>query len=156
MFCGPGGLTCRRRVGAISALLPKPPRRHPPPAGWGREVSARADPADVRVRQDPQALLQPTVRRLPLGAKAFGCGTGRMALAVVVNGAPAEDWHQTTSGLLSNLGWRTSCGSYSPPFGHSPTLVVPENPAAAARTGWHVTGTDLAMATTRRLVILRC
>jgi len=56
---------------------------------------------------------------------------------------------------LHALGWRTTRGGYAPPPAHSPTLDVLEELAGAARTGWTVTGTDLAVAATARTVIRR-
>jgi hypothetical protein len=54
---------------------------------------------------------------------------------------------------LHALGWRTDRDSYSRPPAHSPTLDVLDELAGAARAGWRVTGTDLAVATTARAVI---
>lgn len=111
--------------------------------------------AGVRARRDPRALLQHIVGRLPVGTKDFDRHAGWMALAVVGSGAPAEDWRETISDLLFDLGWRTSRNSYSPPSAHSPTLAVLENLAGSTRTGWRVTGVDLALAASSRLAIRR-
>ncbi|MEJ7635590.1 plasmid pRiA4b ORF-3 family protein [Aeromicrobium sp.] len=109
--------------------------------------------AGARACQDPQALLQHIVGRLPLGTKDFDRQSGWMALAVAASGAPAEDWHAMISDLLFDIGWRTSRDSYSPPTAHSTTLTVLETLAGATRAGWRVTGTDLAVAATSRRVI---
>lgn len=109
--------------------------------------------AGVRAHQDPQALLQHIAGRLPLGTKEFDRQAGWMALAVIASGAPAEDWHETISELLADLGWRTNGDPYSPPTAHSPTLAVLDNLAGATRTGWRLTGTDLAVSAISRRVI---
>lgn len=109
--------------------------------------------AGVRVRKDPQALLQHIVGRLPMGTKDFDRQAGWMALVVVGSGAPAEDWRETVSDLLFDLGWRTSRDSYSSPSAHSPTLAVLETLGGATRTGWRITGVDLALAASSRLAI---
>lgn len=109
--------------------------------------------AGVRVGQDPQALLQHIVGRLPLGAKDFDRQSGWMALAVAASGALAEEWRAMISDLLFDIGWRTSRDSYSPPTARSTTLTVLETLAGATRAGWRVTGTDVAVAATSRRVI---
>ncbi|MGH8890156.1 MAG: plasmid pRiA4b ORF-3 family protein [Acidothermaceae bacterium] len=109
--------------------------------------------AGIRVRHDSRALLQHIVGRLPLGTKDFDRQAGWMALAAVGSGTPAEEWHETISDLLADLGWRTDRDPYSRPSAHSTTLVVLENLAGAARIGWRVTGTHLALAATARRVI---
>lgn len=109
--------------------------------------------AGVRARQDSQAMLKHIVGRLPLGTKDFDRHAGWMALAVAGSGAPAEHWREQVGELLLAFGWRTDRDSYSPPSAHSPTLVVLEELAGAARAGWRVTGTDLAVAAAARSVI---
>jgi len=109
----------------------------------------------VRTRQDPPALLNHIVGRLPLGTKDFDRHAGWMALAVAGSGAPAEHWREEVGELLLALGWRTDRDRYSPPPAQSPTLVVLAELAGAARTGWRVTGTDQAVAATARLVTRR-
>ena len=111
--------------------------------------------AGVRARQDPHALLNHIVGRLPLGTKDFDRHAGWMALAVAGSGAPAEQWREQVSDLLLALGWRIDRDRHSPPPAQSPTLVVLNELAGAARTGWRVTGTDLAVAATARSVIRR-
>ena len=111
--------------------------------------------AGVRTRQDPHALLQHIVGRLPLGTKDFDRHAGWMALAVAGSGVPAEHWREEVGELLLALGWRTNRDRHSPPPAQSPTLVVLEELAGAARTGWRVTGTDLGVAATARSVIRR-
>ena len=109
--------------------------------------------AGTRYRHDPQALWEHIVGRLPLGTKDFDRHAGWLALAVAGSGTPAEEWHGEIGDLLLALGWRTDRDPYSRPPAHSPTLDVLEELAGAARTGWRVTGTDLAVATTARAVI---
>lgn len=109
--------------------------------------------AGVRTRQDPHVLLQHIVGRLPLGTKDFDRHAGWMALAVASSGVPAEHWREEVGELLLALGWRTNRDRHSPPPAQSPTLVVLEELAGAARTGWRVTGTDLGVAATARSVI---
>jgi len=99
--------------------------------------------AGVRTRQDPHALLQHIVGRLPLGTKDFDRHAGWVALAVAGSGEPAEHWREEIGELLLALGWRTNRDRYSPPPAQSPTVVVLEELAGAARAGWRVTGTDL-------------
>jgi len=111
--------------------------------------------AGVRCRQDPLVLWNHIVGRLPLGTKDVDRHAGWMALAVAGSGVPAEHWREEISDLLHALGWRTNRDRYAPPPAHSPTLDVLEELAGAARTGWTVTGTDLAVAATARSVIRR-
>ncbi|WP_375431363.1 plasmid pRiA4b ORF-3 family protein [uncultured Friedmanniella sp.] len=109
--------------------------------------------AGVRTREDPQALLAHIAGRLPLGTKEFERHAGWAALAVAGSGVPAEQWREQVSDLLLAFGWRTDRDSYSRPPAHSPTLDVLEELAGAARTGWRVMGTDLAVAAAARSVI---
>ena len=109
--------------------------------------------AGTRCRTDPQALWEHIVGRLPLGTKEFDRQVGWMVLAVASSGVPAEDWRDETRDLLLALGWRAGRDRYSPPSAQSMTLVVLEELAGAARTGWSVKGTDLAVATTARAAI---
>jgi hypothetical protein len=88
-----------------------------------------------------------------LGTKDFDREAGWLALAVAGSGIPAEEWRDEVGDLLLALGWRTDRDSHSRPPAHSPTLDVLDELAGAARTGWRVTGTDLAGATTARAVI---
>jgi hypothetical protein len=88
-----------------------------------------------------------------LGTKDFDRHAGWMALAVAGSGAPAEQWREQVGDLLLVLGWTTDRDRYSPPPAQSPTLVVLDELAGAARAGWRVTGTDLAVAATARSVI---
>jgi len=111
--------------------------------------------AGRRCQQDPRALWNHIVGRLPLGTTDVDRHAGWMALAVAGSGVPAEHWREEISDLLHALGWRTTRGGYAPPPAHSPTLDVLEELAGAARTGWTVTGTDLAVAATARTVIRR-
>ena len=100
--------------------------------------------AGTRCRHDPQALWEQIVGRLPLGTKDFDRQAGWLTLAVAGSGIPAEEWRDEISDVLLALGWRTDRDSYSRPPAHSPTLDVLDELAGAARTGWRVTGTDLA------------
>lgn len=111
--------------------------------------------AGARCHQNSQALWQHIVGRLPLGSKEADRQAGWMALAVAGSGVPAQQWHSEISGLLLALGWRSGADRYSPPPTHSPTLDVLNELAGAARTGWRVTGTDLAVAATARAVLRR-
>lgn len=108
--------------------------------------------AGVRCRQNPSALWDHIVGRLPLGTKEFDRHAGWMALAVAGSGVPAERWREEVGELLLALGWRTHRNNYSPPA-ESPTLVLLGELAGAARNGWRVRGTDLAVAATARSVI---
>lgn len=74
---------------------------------------------------------------------------------MVGSGAPAEEWRDQTGELLLALGWRNSYDPGSRPLAHNPTLDVLNGLAGAARTGWRVTGTDMAVAATARAVIRR-
>ena len=111
--------------------------------------------AGIRFRRDPQALWGHIVSRLPLGSKEFERDAGWLVLAVAGSGTPVEDWQTEIGNLLHLLGWRTGRELYSPPSAHSPTLAVLHELAGAARNGWHMTGTDFAVATTARAVIQR-
>jgi hypothetical protein len=109
--------------------------------------------AGKRCRRDPHALWRHIVDRLPLGTKEFERAAGWLALAVAGSGSPAEDWRTEIGDLLYGLGWRFDRERYSPPPAHSPTLTVLHELAGAAHTGWRVTGTDAAVATTARAAI---
>jgi len=113
--------------------------------------------AAVRFRQDPQALWQHIVGRLPLGTKDADRQAGWMALAVAGSGAPAQEWRSEISDLLFALGWRSGQDRYSRPPAHSPTLDVLDHLAGAARVRWGRSegGVDFAVATTARAVIRR-
>ncbi len=111
--------------------------------------------AATRCRQDPHALWQHIVGRLPLGTKETDRHSGWMALAVAGSGVPAQEWRSEISNLLFALGWRSGTDRYSPPPAHSPTLDVLDQLAGAARTGWRVTGIDLAVAASARAAIRR-
>ena len=78
-----------------------------------------------------------------------------MALAVAGSGVPAQEWRSEISNLLFALGWRSGADRYSPPPARSPTLDVLNQLAGAARTGWQVTGIDLAVAASARAAIRR-
>jgi hypothetical protein len=121
-----------------------------------RKGSLAPTAAATRCRQDPQALWQHIVGRLPLGNKESDRQAGWMALAVVGSGVPAHEWRGEISDLLLALGWRSGADRYSPPPAQSPTLSVLDQLAGAARTGWRpIEGGDLAVATTARAVIQR-
>jgi len=110
--------------------------------------------AGTRCRQDPQALWQHIVGRLPLGNKESDRQAGWMALAVVGSGVPAQERRREISDLLFVLGWRSGADRYSHPPAHSPTLDVLDQLAGAARTGWsRIEGGDFAVAATARAVI---
>jgi hypothetical protein len=111
--------------------------------------------AGARCRQDPQALWQHIVGRLPLGTKESERHSGWMALAVAGSGAPAQEWHSQISDLLFALGWRSGADRRSPPPAYSPTLDVLDQLAGDAGIGWRVTGTDPGAAATARAVIRR-
>jgi hypothetical protein len=111
--------------------------------------------AGARCRQDPPALWQHIVGRLPVSARKIDLHSGWMALAVAGSGVPAQEWRSEISELLFALGWRSGADGYSPPSAHSPTLDVLDQLAGAARTGWSVTGTDFAVAASARAVIRR-
>jgi hypothetical protein len=111
--------------------------------------------AGTRCREDPQALWQHIVGRLPVGTKEPDRHAGWMALVVAASGVPAQEWRNEISDLLFALGWRSGSDRNSPPSAHSPTLDVLHQLAGAARTGWSVTGTDLAVAASARAVIRR-
>jgi hypothetical protein len=109
--------------------------------------------AATRCRQDPHALWQHIVGRLPVGSKEVDRHAGWMALAVAASGVPAQQWRSEISDLLFALGWCSGGDRHSPPSAHSPTLDVLDQLAGAVRTGWRVTGTDLAVAASARAVI---
>ena len=112
--------------------------------------------AAVRFRQDPLALWQHIVGRLPLGTRDADRQAGWMALAVVGSGVPAHEWHNEISELLLALGWCSGQDRYSAPPAHSPTLDALEHLAGAPRTRWgRIQGVHLSVATTARAVIRR-
>ncbi|HLN76870.1 MAG TPA: plasmid pRiA4b ORF-3 family protein [Nocardioidaceae bacterium] len=111
--------------------------------------------AGARCRQNPQALWQHIVGRLPVSGRKIDRHSGWMALAVAGSGVSPQEWRSEISELLFALGWRSGADRYSPPSAHSPTLDVLDQLAGAARTGWSVTGTDFAVAATARAVIRR-
>lgn len=109
--------------------------------------------ASAHCRQDPQALWQHIVERLPVGAKEADRHAGWMALAVAGSGALAQEHRDEISDLLFALGWRSGADRYSHPPADSPTLDVLEQLAGAARSGWRLTGTDFSVAATARAAI---
>jgi hypothetical protein len=111
--------------------------------------------AGTRCRENPQALWQHIVGRLPLGTKEADRHAGWMALAVVGSGLPAQEWRSEISTLLFALGWRSGADQYRPPPAHSPSLDVLEQVAGAARSGWNTTGTDFAVGASARAAIRR-
>ena len=70
--------------------------------------------AATRCRQDPQALWQHIVGRLPLGTKDADRHAGWMALAVAGSGVPAQEWRCEISDLLFALGGAAEQDRYSP------------------------------------------
>ena len=109
-----------------------------------------------RCREDPVALRQHIVGRLPLGTKAIDRQAGWIALAVAGSGAPSNEWRGEIRDLLFAIGWRSGGDRFSPPSAHSPTLAVLDHLAGAARTRWgEIDGVDLAVAATARAVIRR-
>ncbi|MGI8702046.1 MAG: plasmid pRiA4b ORF-3 family protein, partial [Nocardioidaceae bacterium] len=112
--------------------------------------------AATRCGQDPQALWQHIVGRLPLGTKDADRQAGWMALAVAGSGVPAQEWRSETSDLLFAAGWRSGRDRFSPPPASSPTLDVLDHLAGAASTRWgRIEGVDFAVATTARAAIRR-
>ena len=111
--------------------------------------------AGARCRDDPRALWQHVVGRLPLGTKDSHRQAGWMALSVAGSGVPAQGWRGEVSDLLYGLGWRSGSDRFSLPPAESYTLDVLEQLSGAARTGWRLSGTDVAVAATARAVILR-
>lgn len=109
--------------------------------------------AGARCREDPETLWRHIVGRLPLGTKEFERDAGWMALAVAGGGVPVRQWRDEVSGLLHALGWRSGGDRSSSPSPQSPTLVVLQELAGAARTGWRIEGSDPGVATTARAVI---
>ncbi len=124
-------------------------------------VSVRKDrltptAAATRCGQDPQALWQHIVGRLPLGTKDADRQAGWMVLAVAGSGVPAQEWRSEISDLLFAAGWRSGQDRHSPPPASSPTLDVLDHLAGAARTRWgRIEGVDFAVATTARAAIRR-
>jgi hypothetical protein len=114
----------------------------------------RPTAAGTRCRQNPQALWQHIVGRLPLGTRQADRHAGWMALAVAGSGVPAQQWRGEISDLLFAIGWRSGADRYSLPPAHSPTLAVLDQLAGAARTGLSVTPeTDFALAASARAAI---
>lgn len=109
--------------------------------------------AAVSCRSDPHALWQHIVGRLPLGTKDADRHAGWMVLAVAGSGVPAQEWRRDVSDLLFAAGWRSGRDRFSPPPAHSPTLDVLDQLAGASHSGWKVSGTDSAVATTARAAI---
>jgi hypothetical protein len=110
--------------------------------------------AGARCRENPVALWENIVARLPSGTREVDRHAGWIALAVAGSGLPAEAWRDEIGDLLLALGWRVGrVGSESSPSARSPTLDVLVHLAGAARTGWRLTGADPAVAATARAVI---
>ena len=123
--------------------------------GLARVRKGRLSPTAAALRcQDPQALWNHIVDRLPLGTKDAERQAGWMALAVVGSGVPAQEWRSEISDLLFALGWRSGPDRFSPPPANSATLGVLEHLAGASRVRWReITGVDFAVAATARAVI---
>lgn len=110
--------------------------------------------AGARCREDPRALWEHIVGRLPLGTKEFDLQAGWLALAVAGSGVPTKDWRNEISDLLFALGWRSG-DRQSAPSPRSDTLDVLHQLAGAARTGWRSAGIDFAVGATARAVTQR-
>ena len=109
----------------------------------------RLAPTALARRSDnqPLALWQHILSRLPVSRTEFDRQAGWLALAVVASGTPAEEWTREIRNLLLGLGWRTKG---SPTLGTaavaSPTLDVLE--LLSGKTRGTITGTDPAVAAT--------
>lgn len=102
--------------------------------------------------EDPLDLWRHIVSRLPLGRNDIDSDAGWMALAVVGAGVPAEDWHSTTSILLSLLGWQAMYGNIiTEPPARSPTLSVLDV-LGGVMSSRKRTGVNTALAATARIV----
>ena len=112
--------------------------------------------AAKRCGQDPHALWQHIVSRLPLGTKDAERESGWMALAVAGSGVPAQEWRGEVSELMFAAGWRGGRDRFSPPTANSMTLDVLDQLAGASGARWgEIRGVDLAVATTARAVTRR-
>ncbi|MFE7421733.1 plasmid pRiA4b ORF-3 family protein [Rhodococcus sp. NPDC057529] len=104
-----------------------------------------------RSGNQPLALWQHILSRLPVSRTEFDRQAGWLALAVVGSGIPAEEWTRELRNLLLGLGWRTKG---SPTLGTaavaSPSLDVLE--LLSGKTRGTITGTDPAVAATARAV----
>lgn len=107
------------------------------------------------VRDDPLALWQHIVRRLPLGTSEFELHAGWMALAVAASGCPAEEWSDAIRTLLLDIGWRATGSTAADCFyAGSPTLDALEFVSGQLRLP-RLTGIDPAIVATARAVIIR-
>ncbi|NHN56184.1 plasmid pRiA4b ORF-3 family protein [Calidifontibacter sp. DB0510] len=111
--------------------------------------------AAKRCGQDPIALWQHIVSRLPLGTKPVHRQAGWLALAVVGSGAPAEEWDSQISDLMAAVGWRVADNPGVRPPADSETLDLLEQLAGKVREGWQVFGVDEAVAATARAATRR-
>ncbi len=112
-------------------------------------------PTQVSKRRadDPSALLNHIISRIPLGKSLAERHAGWAALVAVGSGLPAEFWHGEISEALSGLGWRSSGGSFAAPPAHSPTLHVLSLLAGFSHRYWEPRGADPAVATVARIAL---
>ncbi|MEO7016861.1 MAG: plasmid pRiA4b ORF-3 family protein [Leifsonia sp.] len=99
---------------------------------------------------DPEALLDHIISRLPLGKSPAERHAGWAALSVVGSETPADLWDESISGLMFDLGWRDSSDNYAAPPADSPTLDVLRILAGATHKRWHLHGVDATVAAAAR------
>ncbi len=121
-----------------------------------RKGRLRLSAAATRAGQDPRALLDHIVGRLPLGTRDHERQSGWMALVVAGSGVPAEQWDEEISELMHALGWVSGDDRVSPPPAHSPTLDVLEQLAGASTARRRrLRGVDLAVSAAARSAFRR-
>lgn len=104
-------------------------------------------------KDDPQAMLRRIISRLPLGRTPAEREAGWAALAVAARETPAEEWAETTSWIMFDLGWRDSADPYRAPSPESPTLDTLRLLAGVTRTGRRLRGVNAAVAAVARATI---
>ena len=104
-------------------------------------------------RDDPKAILRHIINRLPLGTAPAERHAGWAALAVAGSETPAEQWDESISWIMFDLGWRDRADPYRAPSSESPTLDVLRLLAGATRKHWRAHGMDPAVATVARAVM---
>lgn len=102
---------------------------------------------------DPQAILRHIVTRLPLGKTPAERHAGWAALAVAGSGTPPEQWDESISWMMFDLGWRDPADPHRAPSSGSPTLDVLELLAGATHGRWRERGADPGVSAVARAVM---
>ena len=109
--------------------------------------------ATRRAVGDPSAILRHIASRLPLGKSDADRDAGWATLAVVAIETPEDQWFDSISSLLFDLGWRDPRDPYQLPSAISPTLDVLRLLGGSMRNGWLPKGSHPNLAAFARSII---